>query len=76
MLKNVHPVILASFLLTDENVFTLTTPNTHRMTDYTHNQEEWGVVACIITFSVEIYQSVGEMILKIGQHLTKLEAKI
>jgi len=69
-------VILASFLFTEENVFAVTTPKTHRMTVYTHNQEEWGVVGCIITSSVEIYQSVGEMILKIGQHLTKLEAKI
>jgi len=33
LLKNIHPVILALFLFTDENIFTMATLKTYRMTD-------------------------------------------
>jgi len=32
LLRNNHPVTLASFLFTDEKIFTIATPKMHRMT--------------------------------------------
>jgi len=34
--QNIHPVMLASLLFTDEKIFTVITPKPHRMTDCTY----------------------------------------